>query len=148
MYKGAQHAEKSLYNTMEFEHTQEKDSKASFTAPNGTTTTADTEWVVVCAPEAGVEYPERAGYRERHSEWCRVPTPLSVLLQAMEEKCNEKLRADSHSEMILEELVGGRLYTGPMYIKYNTVLRSKTNDPQLVRFARDLTKGNNYTTTM
>ena len=45
-------------------------------------------------------------------------------MEVMEKQCNEKLRKDGHSEMIREELVGGRLYTGPMYIKFNTVLRT------------------------
>ena len=34
-----------------------------------------------------------------------------------------RLRKDAHSEMIVEELVGGRLYTGPLFVKYNGVLR-------------------------
>ena len=34
------------------------------------------------------------------------------MLLVMEENCNERLRAGGHSEMIKEELVGGRLYTG------------------------------------
>jgi hypothetical protein len=53
-----------------------------------------------------------------------------------------------HSELILEELVGGRLYTGPMYIKYNTILRSKTNDVAVIKNAKELCKGNNYVTTI
>ena len=114
MYKGPQHAEKSLFNTMEYEHTAEKDAKDSFTSPNGTTTDAETEWAVVCAPQQSVLYPERAGYREAHPGWCRVVTPLEAMLQAMEERCNVRLRAGGHSELIVEELVGGRLYTGPM----------------------------------
>ena len=46
------------------------------------------------------------------------------MMEVMEKQCNEKLRKDGHSEMIREELVGGRLYTGPMYVKFNTVLRT------------------------
>ena len=34
------------------------------------------------------------------------------------------------------------------YIKYNTVLRSKTNDTAVLRFAKELTKGNGYATTI
>ena len=33
------------------------------------------------------------------------------------ERINECLRADKHTELIIEEAVGGRLYTGPMYEK-------------------------------
>ena len=78
----------------------------------GMTTTAETEWAIVVAPEKDVEYPERAGFREHHASWCRVPTPLEKMLEVMEAKCNAKLRQDGHSEMIREELIGGRLYTG------------------------------------
>lgn len=35
-----------------------------------------------------------------------------------------------------------------MYIKYNTVLRSRTHDPMIAKMAKDLTKGNLYVTTM
>lgn len=35
-----------------------------------------------------------------------------------------------------------------MYIKYNTVLRSKTKDPAMVKLARDLTRGNGYPTSI
>ena len=35
-----------------------------------------------------------------------------------------------------------------MYIKYNTVLRSKTNDATVLRLAKELTKGNGYATTI
>ena len=41
-----------------------------------------------------------------------------------------------------------RLYTGPMYIKYNTVLRSKSRDQHMIKAARELTKGNGYPTTI
>ena len=151
MYKGTQHEEKSLYNMMEFEHTADKDSKASFTSPNGTTTTSATEWAVVTVADKAVDYPERAGYREHHPKWCvpqhrrdrapylaqprqslhsavlpvasrlsrrcRVVQPLDAMLATMDEQCNSKLRMAGHAELILEELVGGRLYTGPMYYK-------------------------------
>ena len=148
MYKGPSHVERSLFNMMEFEHLADKDSKMEFTAPNGVTTKAETEWTVVCCPVKGADYPERTGYREHHPSWCRVPTTLDVIVHQMEEQCNKRLRAAGHSELILEELVGGRLYTGPMYFKYNTVLRSKTKDATMVKFAKDLTKGNLYTTTI
>ena len=104
------------------------------------------EWKIVVCPEDGVEYPERDGYKERFPSWCRVPRTLADMLGGMEEKCNAKLRVDGHSEMIREELVAGRMYTGPMYAKYNTVLRSKSKDPQMLKLAKDLTKGNEYPT--
>ena len=63
-------------------------------------------------------------------------------MSEMEAKANEKLRAAGHSEMIREELVGGRLYTGPMYEKYNAVLRAKSGNPFLVAKVEKLCAGN------
>jgi len=148
MYKGPQHEEKTLFNTMEFEHTAEKDSSVTFDNNSGVTTTPEMEWAVVTRPEKGFEYPEREGYKEHHTSWCRVPRSLESMLGDMEAMCNERLRKDGHSEMIREELVGGRLYTGPMYVKYNTVLRSKSKDPAMLQMVKQLTKGNGYPTTI
>ena len=39
------------------------DAKVEFTSPNGTTTTAKTEWEVVVCPSKDIEYPERAGFQ-------------------------------------------------------------------------------------
>ena len=47
-------------------------------------------------------------------------------LKASEDSVLEKLRKAGHSELIKEELVGGRMYTGPCYAKYNAVLRAKS----------------------
>jgi len=99
MYKGPQHEEKTLFNSMEFEHCGEKDASEMFTAPNGVTTTSETEWVVVCRPDADADYPERTGYRAHHPEWCRNVRPLSEMVQAMEDECNAKLRSSGHSEV-------------------------------------------------
>ena len=105
--------DKSLFNTMEVEHLHEKDSKEEFVANQGVTTTSATEWTVVCAPVKGETYPERAGYRDGpKASWCRLPMALDEMMKAMETECNVRLRKDGHSEMIKEELVGGRLYTG------------------------------------
>ncbi|KOO33679.1 ankyrin repeat protein [Chrysochromulina tobinii] len=150
MYKGAlvDNDEKTLFNAMAVEHTSEKDSLEMFTAFNGVSTSSELEWRCVVCPKKGEEFPERPGYAENNKLWCRVPTALEEMLKAMEEKCNALLRKDGHSELIKEELVGGRLYTGPMYVKYNLVLRSKSKDPAMVKLARDLTKGNGYVTTI
>ena len=41
----------------------------------------------------------------------------------MEAQVNGKLRALGEPEMTLEEAMGLRLYTGPLFVKYNSVLR-------------------------
>ena len=138
----------SLELAMEGEHKAEKDSTVEFTTPNGMTTSSAIEWEVVVCPVAGKAYPERAGYAQAHPEWCRRARPLNQMLADMEVQCNEKLRKAGHSELIREELIGGRLYTGPCYAKYNAVLRSKSKDPYLVGLAKETTLGNDYVTTI
>ncbi len=138
----------SLFHAMEGEHTAEKDSFVTFPTPNGVSTQSATEWEVVSAPSRGTTYPERDGYREKKPEWCRRLKSLDEYMEVMEVECNQKLRKAGHSELIREELVGGRLYTGPMYTKYNTVLRSKSRDKYLVELAANLTLGNEYVTTI
>ena len=81
MYKGPQHTEKSLFNTMEMEHLGGPDASLEFEANMGIKTTAATEWEVVVSPKEGAEYPERPGYRESHATWCRLPRPLKALLR-------------------------------------------------------------------
>lgn len=60
--------------SIENEHTNMPDSNVLFHSPNGTTTTASTEWdFCYHASKAQSEYPERKGFREEHPEWCRKP---------------------------------------------------------------------------
>ena len=65
------------------------------------------------------------------------------------EKSNE-LQAAGIAPLGLEEFLGGRLYTGPMYTKYNTILRGlddRKSGPLAALF-HSLTFGNCYTTTL
>ena len=50
--------------------------------------------------------------------------------------------------MIIEELLGGRLYTGPLYHKYNHVLRSKSGNPFICDMYKKMCKDNQYPTTI
>ena len=52
----------------------------------------------------------------------RSPKSLVDMKSAMEEK-NKRLICLKEAPLKEEELVGGRLYTGPLFIKYNSVLR-------------------------
>ena len=47
-------------------------------------------------------------------------TLTPILTQVM---ANKPLRKDGHDELMIEELIAGRLYTGPCCYKYNSVLR-------------------------
>ena len=153
----------TIHMGMQVEHTLEKDCAELFTSSNGVTTTSQIEWEFAVHPqarshfleegglEAKEEWPERKGFRDSHPEWCRTPKPLDELLELLEVKANARLRAEGHAEVIKEELLGGRLYTGPMYQKYNAVLRGYGDAPGstfLADAARKLTKGNRYVTTI
>lgn len=145
----------SLFKSMENDHCAMPDSNELFETPNGTISKSCIEWEVVVDPKpqpAGLPedalYPERTGLRESNPEWCRKPVPLATLMENMKNNCNMQLAKDGHSEVIKEELVGGRLYTGPMYAKYNAVLRSKSKVPFLVEQGKKLTRGNDYATTI
>ena len=140
----------TLFKSMDLEHTVQADSTDDFRSSNGMTTNSRLEWRIVTNPSSAEAntYPERDGLRERHPEWCRKARSLSEMLEVMEVQCNSKLREEEHSEMIVEELVAGRLYTGPMYMKYNAVLRAKSKDPYLHSQWKQLCKGNNYATSI
>ena len=113
---------------MKREHCGMKDSEKAFMTSNGIEGATPTqEWEFVHAPVSGTGYPQRPGWVrscqplecfERKSEQRTSGRSLSSL-----EEVNDKLQRQNLTEMGLEELIGGRLYTGPMYEKYNAVLR-------------------------
>ena len=49
-----------------------------------------------------------------------------------------------HVELILEEAIAGRLYSGPCYEKYNASLRSHSGVAYLISKFKELCLGNNY----
>ena len=118
--------EGSLLKSLEREHCSLKDAKLPFESSNGIKgTTSAEEWEFVFKPDMAAPdtYAERGGdFRTSHPEWCRKPTALAVLKETMRLK-NEELDSAGQTALILEEIVAGRLYTGPMYEKYNAVLR-------------------------
>ena len=61
---------------------------------------------------------------------------------------NVRLRETGSSELIVEEVLAGRLYTGPMYEKYNAVLRAKSGNEFLMGKCAKQCKGNLYVTTI
>jgi hypothetical protein len=108
---------------MKMEHCNSRDSDVEFTTSNygGTTTTPRIEWECVVSPTL----PQYPGYRS--------PKPFQdFLTHEMGVKAG----------LSKEELVALRLYTGPMFMKYNCVLR---RFPQGVY---DALQGNNYVTTI
>ena len=58
----------------------------------------------------------------------RQPRPIVELEELMEVQANFKLRELGEPEMTIEEAIGLRLYTGPLFVKYNSVLRGLNSE--------------------
>ena len=129
---------------MRQEHTGFDDSTLEFTSSNGVTTTSAIEWEVVVSPRIGHEYPDRfAPTDSRH----RTLRPMSELLPKMDEQ-NRRLAEIKQGRMVQEELLAARLYTGPMYHKYNLVLRAFSGVAFLREQCQRDCRGNLYPTTI
>ena len=131
---------------MEREHTAEADAAVPFTTSNGLTTTSRVEFEFVARPQLGVAYPERLDVRLR-PELCRRPQPPEAFAEVLRAK-NTLLRAAGHSELMVEEQIAGRLYTGPVYEKLNAVLRALSGNAFLKQKCEKLCHGNTYATTI
>lgn len=137
------------------EHTARADSLMTFTSPNyNLVTTSAIEYAFVATPEQtpnhgwpieGVAMPAGATPR--------VPLPTAELAIRLA-PANAQLELLREAPLLKEESYAARLYTGPMYVKYNAVLRGvqHTNaagqraPPQ--QALAELTRGNLYTTTL
>ena len=134
---------------MKTEHLYQKDSYEEFTSSNHVTTTSAIEWEFAHCPDYEKDYPERGeGFEAEHPEWCRKAKTMEELMELNERIANSRLRKEGHNELIEEEVLAGRLYTGPMYQKYNAVLRACTGDAYLVDCAKKICRGNSYQTTI
>ena len=126
---------------IEFEHTSAADSNDAFTTSNyGVLTTPRTEYWFVAEPERDVDWPTETKLADSASAMRRRPLPSKELGTRLGEK-NVELRSLGEPELLHEEGVGARLYTGPMYVKYDAILRG---------FGPALNgcKGNRYVTTI
>ena len=112
------------------------------------TTTSTIEWKFVvepdCPPDGGWPIETKLP-RGVHS---RTILRLDELQKLVNDP-NAKLKAMGEPEVIVEEVIGARLYTGPMFIKFNGVLRGIDSrvPAQRIKFT-DLCRGNKYTTTL
>jgi hypothetical protein len=107
---------------MEAEHCLRGNSKTSFTSGNYKLATTPTiEWEFVVTPKAGFEYPhtpkDKGSWRPGN-DWkgaCgREAEELELFMAKPQVQISGLLRA---------EVIGLRLYTGPMFVLYNAVLR-------------------------
>lgn len=94
--------EVDVLRAMEREHTAEDDSRDDFDA-DGSRTKPTLEWMFVVRPDEAM-----------HRDWgLRCPLPISELERRRSEK-NQELAAIHATLLLLEEVYGARLYTGPM----------------------------------
>ena len=162
---------------MEAEHCKSEDWDVVFEVPNyGTETTSYLEyWFVRDPTPKRLKTPELKRELEKvqitddggkslhwpcEKEGKRPKVPREpVILKDSDEVSDKqaKLRAAGHVTLLDEELVGARLYTGPMYAKYNTVLRDigrlRHTNPNTASLSAEQIKhaiayGNLYTTTL
>ena len=103
---------------MEAEHCTSADSQDEFTTSNyGIKTTPEVEWHAVVDPQAGLAALKREEYPSEtygaSGEHMRKLKPLEMFLPALE-RTNATLRKLGEPTVCEEELLSGRLYTGPM----------------------------------
>ena len=147
--------EGSLLLQMKREHHDPRDAQQLYTSTNGVSTYPPDEWEFVCEPDMSKVYAERGDRKEfgmgplRSSkpEWCRQPLERARLLEEMAAK-NAALQQCGYAPLMEEEVVGGRLYTGPMFTKYNTVLRSHSGVDFFRTLNDEINRGNTYATTI
>ena len=132
------------------EHTRGVDSKVEFTTGNyDVTTTAEVEWEFVATPESPRQFPSEkkiaaAQHLKSNKQLARTkslqaiidsrakprsPIPLAQL-QEKAKGVNKRLDDLNLQGVKDEEVVGARLYTGPMFCKYNAVLRGRQSATQ------------------
>jgi hypothetical protein len=146
----------NLRLAMRTEHCSSTDSDIEFTTRNyGITTTPKIEWHAVLDPVDGLAQLKRTGYPEEtfgiaqaHKRANRL-RPLKELLPALQEK-NERLNALGEPPLLNDELLAGRLYSGPMFLKYNLVCRAvvKEAPPFMKADFERCCRGNKFTTTI
>ena len=107
----------NVRDAMQKEHTAELDAHCEFTTGNyGVCTTSALEWAFVVDGEATRDWPVESEARLPDRAKCRRPVPLKEFLARVHEK-NAQLRSLKMAQLIEAELVGARLYTGPMFVK-------------------------------
>lgn len=120
----------NLTQALRLEHCDQNDSERKFTTKNsGITTSSQIEYLFVAdgtpdglraeLPELGLaSYPA-----ETRGTFRRQPRPPADFAAWMRET-NSRLAARQSPILRKEELLAARLYSGPLYLKYNLVLRA------------------------
>ena len=134
-----------VLDAMEAEHLQSSESHETFNTTNyGVATTSATEWKFVvepmAPPEGGWPFETKNTEIEDDSGALRSIKRAALgrdeLLQRMQVR-NEKLNEKGEPVLIEPELIAARAYTGPLFFKYNGVLRGldteKYNAPNILK---------------
>lgn len=126
-----------VMEAMKDEHTQRGDSKEPFTSGNyAVTTTSEVEWRFVASPEktpkGGWPAETKHSSLEGGVSIARKPMPVKELQVKLSKK-NARLKALSEPELQMAEGIGSRLYTGPLFAKYNAVLRGYDSQVPFLR---------------
>ena len=140
-------ANAKVSDAMVSEHTQCEDSRIEFTTSNyQLTTTSEIEWSFVTEPDADIDWPKEA----IHLAGGKHRRPMSISkLEAHMATRNAALSDLKQPPLILDEAFGARLYTGPLFAKYNTVLRGfRSSVLEQEALFEDLCRGNPYVTTL
>lgn len=144
----------ALMALMKSEHTERADSLVEFVTPNFyLTTNSQIEWWVVADPDKGlgelglVDWPREQRLAGELPRQLHPPRHFEPVWSTI----NSKLEDVGETRLHLHGFVALRLYTGPMFTKYNTVLRgvsvAECKAPLEERFLR-LCHGNVYANTL
>jgi hypothetical protein len=150
------------------EHTNSADSGLPFVSSNYMIeTTSSLEWWFVDDPEGGLAPDPQSGVRPVDACLTRLEIsgypiegagtlsagarprealPLDSFAEALHAR-NAQLEQLGQTVLEREELIGSRLYTGPLFVKYNGVLRGKQHAFARARYEL-LCAGNSYATTL
>ena len=136
-------------SAMEREHCASADSDEAFESANyGVCTTPRLEYSFVIEPQArdASAWPAEATHVEPNKR--RAPRTLASFAPELAQ-VNQRLRGLECAPLHADELCAARLYTGPMYAKYNATLRGvrSKNSKKFAHWYAGC-KGNLYTTTM
>jgi len=153
--------------TLAAEHTSRDDAERMFEVGNyGTRTASLVEWAFVAEPQALSSTRLRRLLQSGEFSMGDVagafPREVSIDSEAHRRKlltigsysharaeCDTKLMKLGLAPVSDTEFVSARLYTGPMYLKYNAVLRAAPGlSRPLSEFASRLCQGNKYETTL
>ena len=114
-----------VFEDMVNDHCNKPDSQVEFTTGNySVVTTSEVEWKFVVEPEAPLKWPveERLMNDEKMKSHMRKLLPTETLERRMQQQ-NVRIREIGGDVLTRNDVVGGRMYTGPMFQKYNTILR-------------------------